>query len=111
MKLLILFICLFFSFFGSVIAFKLLEFGLKTSDKILARTGKLLMWPFACLYRILLVKTEKYRVIVESEDQQTLKHAQTNRISSQREPITIEHERTLNLLETIKAKALTRKKN
>lgn len=44
MKLLILFICLFFSFFGSVIAFKLLEFGLKTSDKILARMGKLLMW-------------------------------------------------------------------
>jgi Zn-dependent membrane protease YugP len=112
MKLFIFFICVFFMFFGSVIAFKLFEFGLKVSDKALVKMGKLLMWPFAILFKIVSMKTEKYRVIVEDDrDLQSLQSAnQSNRISSQRRPIVIEHERTLDFIETIKAKALPRKK-
>lgn len=107
MKLIALFIALFVFFFGSVIAMKVFEVGLQVGQKAAQVVGKILIWPFACLYQILCLKTEKYRVII---DEDVLGHEQAQkRISSSRRPVTLEHVQELNLLQTIKARALTRK--
>lgn len=108
MELFMLCFALFIFFFGSVVAMKIIEFGLAVGDKTAQKIGKVLLWPFAIIYKLVSVRTEEYRVRIV--DDQPTDSVNNERLENQRRPVVIEHQRTLNLLETLRAKALPRKK-
>ena len=106
MELLLVFLALFVFFFGSAVAMKLIDFGIRVGDKTLESSGTLMKLPFVIAFKgmcfagnslynfVLRVKPKEYKVTpIISESTADVQFASFNNQlrSKNRQPVQIEY--------------------